>query len=447
MGIPVVTLVGRPNVGKSSIFNLLIGRRKAIVDDIAGTTRDVNMELITWEGLKTPFFIVDTGGWSSDGSFSKEIKEKIIDTLEYTDLVLFVVDGKEGINPLDEEFAQFLRKNFSHKKIILVVNKVDADKHEDNIYEFYKFGIEEVLTLSTKTRRGYNDFRIFLEEFINNFEVEKESEEIVTSDIKIAIVGKPNVGKSSLLNAILGYERAIVSEIPGTTRDSIDEVFEYKGKKIKIIDTAGLRRKSKVDTKIEAYSISRVVASIEHSDVVVVLIDASSGNISNQDKKIIGLVLRRYRGLVLGLNKWDLIAPEDTKKQLLLQKDFENIIITEFPKLYHFPIIPISAKTGYNITTLLDNVLKVHENLYKRINTGKVNRYLQKEVVEMKEQPKGKLKIFYATQTDVNPPTFVFFVNDPELVTPNYESFLVKKLRLGFDFFGVPVKLIFKKYE
>ncbi|QBD84720.1 ribosome biogenesis GTPase Der [Clostridium tetani] len=435
MGKPIVAIVGRPNVGKSTLFNKLAGKRIAIVEDTPGVTRDRIYAQAEW--LNHNFTIIDTGGIEpeSEDIIVAQMRRQAEMAIEMADVIMFIVDGKEGLTPADNEVALMLRK--SKKPIVLVVNKIDRIEEEDNMYEFYNLGIGEPTTISASQALGLGDM---LDKIVENFPKGYQDEE-EDEYIRIAFVGKPNVGKSSLINKILGEERNIVSNIPGTTRDAIDSFLERDEDKFILIDTAGLRRRSKVKDQIERYSTVRTYAAIDRADVCILLIDAEEG-ISEQDKKIIGYAHELNKALMVVVNKWDLI-----EKETNTMNRFKKELQAELSFMSYAPYIFISAKTGQRVGKVLDLAKECYTNYSKRISTGVLNDVISKAVM-MKEPPivaMNRLKIYYVTQVATKAPTFVFFVNDPRTLHFSYERYLENQLRQSFDFTGTGIKMEFRE--
>ncbi|MCT8976891.1 ribosome biogenesis GTPase Der [Clostridium sp. CX1] len=435
MGKPIVAIVGRPNVGKSTLFNKLAGRRISIVEDTPGVTRDRVYAEAEW--LKYNFTMIDTGGIEpeSEDVIISQMRRQAQIAIETASVIVFIVDGKEGLAAADREVAQMLRK--SKKPIVLVVNKIDSLKDEDNAYEFYNLGIGDPITISAAQGLGLGDM---LDRVVSHFDeiLDEEEEEDL---IKIAFVGKPNVGKSSLINKLLGEDRVIVSDVPGTTRDAIDSYLETEEGKFLLIDTAGLRRKSKVKEEIERYSVIRTYAAIERADVCILMLDATQG-ITDQDEKIIGYAHEINKAIMVIVNKWDLIE-KDTKTM----NEFTKSIGRSLSFMSYAPYLFISAKTGQRIHKVLDMVKECHGSYTKRVKTGVLNDVISKAVM-MKEPPvvaNRRLKIYYVTQTGVKPPTFVFFVNDPQNLHFSYERYLENQLRENFEFKGTGIKLEFRE--
>ena len=433
MSDSVVAIVGRPNVGKSTLFNRFTGQRKAIVEGEPNVTRDRIYGEVEW--LDNSFILVDTGGIeiNEEDIIKQKTKKQAEIAMEDSDVILFVVDGRSGITSLDEDIANILRR--TNKEVILVINKVENYKKAEEIkWEFYSLGMGEPITISAEHGKNTGDL---LDNIVTKLPKPKEEKE-ENDTMDIAVVGKPNVGKSSLVNYILGQERVIVSDIPGTTRDAIDTVVEYNDLKYKLIDTAGLRRKSRVNESIEYYSNIRSIKAIERSDAVLMMIDALEG-VTEQDKKIAGYAHDHGKPIVIAVNKWDLVE-KDSKTM----DDYIDDIYYEMKFLNYAPITFISAVTGVRVEEALELLEYVIEQSSQRVKTGVLNEVIQ-EAVQLRQAPskKGKsVKIYYASQTGVKPPVFVFFVNDPELMHFAYERYLKNAIRDAFGFLGSPI--IFK---
>ncbi|MCX7739163.1 MAG: ribosome biogenesis GTPase Der [Hydrogenothermaceae bacterium] len=436
-----VAIVGRPNVGKSSLFNRIIGRRKSIVEDIPGVTRDRIVSTTEWRGIK--FEIVDTGGYitEDEDKFAQHIREQIKKELELSDMFVLVVDGREGTTVVDKEIGDMLRR--VQKPVVVAANKIDDPEKEKLAYEFYELGFEEVVPISSIQKFGVADLLDKIYEKIPEYEKElyQEEEEEEKDYIKVAIVGKPNAGKSSLLNKILGEERVLVSEIPGTTRDAVDILYQKDGDKYLFLDTAGIRKRSKVEYGVEFFSVGRSIRAIEDADVVVQVIDAEEGA-TEQDTKIAGLIQRQYKPAIVVLNKIDTL---DTKKvEKSVKKTREKLYFIDYA-----PLVLTSAKKGIGIDEVLEKVKEVYKESFKRVSTGQLNRAI-KQILSLRQPPsyQGKpLKIYYATQLDGKPPAFLLFVNKKEGFKDNYVKFLENNLRKIFGFENSPIKLLFRGKE
>lgn len=435
MAKPLVAIVGRPNVGKSTLFNKLAGKRISIVDDMPGVTRDRIYAEAEW--LNNKFTLIDTGGIEpeSEDVIVSQMRRQAQLAIEMADVVVFVVDGKQGLNDADNEVAQMLRK--SQKSVVLAVNKIDNRVFDDNIYEFYNLGIGEPVAISSSQGLGLGDM---LDEIVSKFpnnDYDEEDDEY----IRIAIVGRPNVGKSSLINKILGEEKHIVSDIPGTTRDAVDSFIENDLGKFALVDTAGLRRKSKIKEQVERYSAVRTLAAIENCDVCILMVDAEEG-VADQDEKIIGFAHENNKAIMVIVNKWDLIEKDDKT-----MNQFKKTISHQLNFLSYASYLFISAKTGQRVNKVLSTAKDCYNNYSKRIKTGVLNEVISNAVM-MKEPPivgTSRLKIYYVTQVAVKPPTFIFFVNNPELLHFSYERYLENRLRESFDFAGTGIKLQFRE--
>ncbi len=430
----LVALVGRPNVGKSTLFNRIIGHRNAIVHDMPGVTRDRNYAEAEWAGKH--FSLVDTGGYvpQSEDIIETAIREQAQIAIEEADVVLFLVDGEDGLLPTDMEVAKILRK--AQKKVVLVVNKIDGEKREAATAEFYKMGLGEPYSVSALGGRKIGDL---LDVVTEDFSV--SSDDKVDPRLKIAVVGKPNVGKSSFVNALLKEERHIVTNIPGTTRDPIDATLKYYGDEILLIDTAGLRKKSRIKESIEFYSALRTLKSIERCDVAVILIDATEG-LDHQDLRIIENTIERNRAAIIAVNKWDLV-----EKDANTAKAFEKAL-EEKLRIYDFiPIIFISALEKQRIYKVIELSQKVNEEQNKRISTSELNDVLGADIKVFPPRSRSgkEIKIKYITQVKSKPPVFAFFCNEPKLIDDNYRRYLENKIRGHFTFSGVPVLLSFKQ--
>ena len=431
----VVAIVGRANVGKSTIFNRMVGERISIVEDVAGVTRDRIYAKASW--LTKEFSVIDTGGIElENASFTTQIKMQAEIAIEEADVIVFVVNGREGITKEDEYVARLLQK--SRKPIILVVNKIDDNQFRDYIYEFYALGVGDPIPVSGSHGIGIGDL---LDQIINQLDL--QDEETNEDEISFSIIGRPNVGKSSLTNAILGEERVIVSNIEGTTRDAIDTPFVKDGQKYRVVDTAGMRKKGKVYENIEKYSILRALTSIEKSDVILVVIDGETG-IREQDKHVAGYAHEAGKGVVIVYNKWDLVD-KDEKTMQKKQKE----IYEQFKYLDYARIVFTSAKTGQRVDQIFPLIQESYENSRKRVQTSVLNDVL---VDAQLMNPTttfngGRLKIFYANQVAVCPPTFVLFSNDPQYLHFSYKRYLENRLREAFGFEGSPIHIICRKRD
>ena len=426
-----VCIIGKPNVGKSTIFNRLVKDKKAIIMDTPGVTRDRIYDTVTYNNKS--FFLIDTGGIEiGHDDFNEDIKVQAELAIDESDLILFVVDGKNELDPNDYLIRDMLIK--SHKDVIVVVNKLDNDKRKDNVYNFYELGFEHVYGVSAEHNIGFKELMDFITSSMN------ENEEIQDSTLKFAIIGRPNVGKSSLINALLNEERVIVSNVAGTTRDAVDTRFNYNGEEYIAIDTAGMRKKGKIYEEIEKYSLIRSLKAIERSDVCVVVIDANEGIIEH-DKHIVSYATEAGKGIVLVVNKWDTVKNPDQEI-----KKWKDLIEAEFQFIPYVKVVFLSAKEKRRIHTLMPEVISAYENNNKEVSTSLLNDVIT-EAVSMHPAPSYKnqrLKIYFVSQTGVCPPKFTFNVNNKGLVHFSYERYLENKIRESFDFIGTPIQLQFK---
>ena len=436
MSKPVVAVVGRPNVGKSTLFNALAGERISIVQDTPGVTRDRIYADVEW--LNQSFTMIDTGGIEPDSKdiILSQMREQAEIAMATADVIIFMVDVRQGLTDADGKVADMLRR--SHKPVILVVNKVDSfEKFMSDVYEFYNLGIGDPIPISASSRLGLGDM---LEEVVKHFP-HPGGELVEDERPKVAIVGKPNVGKSSLVNKLCGENRCIVSDIAGTTRDAIDQVVKFNGKEYVFIDTAGLRRKNKIKEEIERYSIIRAVTAVERADVVLIVIDATEG-VTEQDAKIAGIAHERGKGIIIVVNKWDAIEKND--KTIYEHSNKIREILSFMP---YAEIMFVSALTGQRLPKMYDMIDMVIENNAMRVGTGVLNEIMT-EAVAMQQPPsdKGKrLRLYYITQVAVKPPTFVIFVNDKELMHFSYTRYLENRIRDAFGFKGTALKFIIRE--
>lgn len=433
---PVVAIVGRPNVGKSTFVNRLVGARHSIVDDLPGVTRDRIYFDVEWQNKV--FTVIDTGGIipDNDDDIMVSIFSQAQLACEEADKIIFIVDGKEGINPVDYDIANILRK--SGKTIYLAVNKCDNPESLLMTSDFYSLSLGEPIGISAL--HGSGGVGDLLEILTEDFEINDETEQ--DNRIKIAIVGRPNAGKSSIVNALLNTHRVIVSDVSGTTRDSIDSFVDYNGHEFTIVDTAGIRKKSKVDYGVEKFAVDRAIRSIRDCDVALLVIDATLG-ISDQDKKISSIITEAGKGIIVAINKWDLI--EDKQSNTI--NKFDKKLSADIPFLSYASKIYISAVTKQRLTQIFEESLKAYEQATKRVSTGLLNKVVNEAyALNPPTSIKGKrLKIFYATQAKTQPPTFIFFVNSEELVKESYKKYLENKLREAFGFFGTPIRISFRE--
>ena len=432
---PIVAIVGRPNVGKSTLFNRISGTRKAIVDDMPGVTRDRNYLDVTWDDHT--FTMIDTGGFEPEAKegLLAQMREQAMLAVEEADLIVFLADGKEGLMPADYEVADLLRR--STKPLVFAVNKIDSKKRMEGLYDFYSLGLPEPIPVSAEHGTGTDDLMDKILSLIPKYNEEPLSEDVT----RLAVIGRPNVGKSSLVNKLLGYERLIVSDIPGTTRDTIDTLMTVDDKKYLLIDTAGIRKKGRVSQKLEKYTVVQALRSMDRCDVVLLMIDAVEG-VTEQDTKVAGYAHDRGKGCVIVVNKWDLI-----EKETKTYEKYVDDVRFKLKYLAYAPVISISALTGQRAVKVLEVVDKVSAECSKRMSTGVLNRAFQ-------EMTKGHMagmymnravKFYYITQTSAKPPTFTLFTNFPEGVHFSYERYLENKLREAFGFEGTPIRLQFRK--
>ena len=426
MKLPTVALVGRPNVGKSTLFNKIVGKQISIIEDLPGVTRDRIYQEAEYNRKR--FYLIDTGGIDATKmDFNNEIKMQAEIAIEEADVVVFLVDGKEGLTANDLLVKDILRK--ADKRVIVAINKIDVKEAQDNIYDFYELGFDTYIPISSIHNTGF----IELMDNVTMYFKEQVSEEEDTR-IKFSIIGRPNVGKSSLMNALLNEERVVVSNVAGTTRDSIDSILKYHDEEYVMIDTAGMRKKGKVFDSVEKYSLLRSLKAIDRSDICLVVINAEEG-IKEHDKHIAGYAIERGKGLIFVVNKWDTI--KDTTIQ-----EFENLMRNEFQFATYAPIVFLSALTKKRIHTLMPEIIKVKENIKKEIKTSILNEVIN-DAYQLNIPPsyKGKrLKIYFTSQTGINPPKFTFRVNNKGLVHFSYERYLENKIRENFDFTGTPIK-------
>lgn len=428
---PTVAIVGRPNVGKSTIFNRIVGERISIVEDVSGVTRDRIYSSADW--LTYDFNIIDTGGIEiGDAPFLEQIRLQAEIAIEEADVIIFLVNGRESLTDADEHVAKILYR--TKKPVVLAVNKIDNPDMREMIYDFYALGFGEPFPISGSHGLGLGDLLDAVAERFPKYE-----EEVVEDDvIRFSLIGRPNVGKSSLVNALLGEDRVIVSDVAGTTRDAIDTPYVYDGQKYKIIDTAGMRKKGKVYETTEKYSVLRALKAIDRSDVVLIVINGEEG-IREQDKRIAGYAEEAGKGVMFVVNKWDAIEKDNHTMNEFIAKVRDNFMFLDYA-----PIAFVSAKTKQRVTSLFESIRLIDENHAKRIQSSVLNEVVE-DAVARNATPtdKGKrLRIYYATQVAVKPPTFIIFVNDPELMHFSYERFLQNRLRESFGFEGTPIRLI-----
>lgn len=454
---PLVAIVGRPNVGKSTLFNRMIGERRAVVSDIPGTTRDRVFAETEWNGC--PFLLVDTGGieilppnvekglrpnpnaplLEDSVPFIPLIRAQAEMAIHDADLILFLTDALTGLTAADREVADLLRR--AKKPVLLVANKVDNEYRAQDALEFYELGMGEIHTVSAIHSTGVGDL---LDEIVDLLPPPEPEPEAGDDVVRIAILGRPNVGKSSLLNKLLGEERAIVSPVAGTTRDALDTEMEWEGQKVVLIDTAGIRRRGKIDPGVEKYSVLRAARALHRADVALVLIDATEG-ITAQDAHVAGMIMNEGVSAVVVVNKWDAVDPDIRQDR----REFENAVRDGLKFLSYVPLLFISALTGQRVNQVLPTTLKIVESRYQHLPTGQLNDIVRQAMAAHPPPSKrGKrLKVYYTTQAEVAPPTFVFFVNDPRLVHFSYQRFLENCIRETFPFPGTPIRMTFRGHR
>jgi GTP-binding protein len=432
--LPVLALVGRPNVGKSTLFNRLTRERKAIVHDLPGVTRDRNYGTAEWDGRK--FLVIDTGGFEPEAetALKKQVQEQTRLAIEEADAIVFLFDGKAGLHPIDREAADLLRK--VPKPVFFAANKIDSQARANGLYEFYALGVDEILPVSAEHGLGVAEI---LDRVVKTFPEETDTgSETATSPLALAVVGRPNVGKSTLANRLLGYERSVVDATPGTTRDAIDTPLEFAGRSYTLIDTAGIRRKARIADRLEQYSVVRSLGSIDRGDVIVYIIDATEG-VTSQDAQILAYAAERGKGLVLAVNKWDAVAPDKKDPRAYRQEVYYKLPFVDFA-----PVKFISAATGQGVGKMMASVKSVAAAYRLKIPTSPLNQALR--AIFAKNPPplaRGKpVKFFYATQIGVGPPTFALFVNFAHGIGPSYERYLVHQLRQALGFEGAPLRLV-----
>ena len=432
MSKPIVAIIGRQNVGKSTLLNRVVGKPIAIVADLPGTTRDRVFGNVSWHGVE--FTIVDTGGLElkPESTIAQGVKEQVEVAITEADVIIFLVDVRKGVMPADQEIADMLHR--VSKPIVLVVNKVDNTRLEAEAVEFYQLGLDEPVVISAYHGRGTAEL---LDRVISLLPVLPPVEE-KPEVMKVAIVGRPNVGKSTLLNALLGKERAIVDDIPGTTRDAIDTLFDFKGQSVLLIDTAGIKRRGRLGIGVGRYSVIRALRAIDRADIVLLVLDATE-LVTAQDMHIAGYIQQAIKGVVLVVNKWDLAVNRSTV-------ECSRYIRNQFKFMPYAPVLYISAKFEDGVDKVMPQVGQVYQERFKRLPTSVVNSVVEQAVAAHSVPRSGskQLKILYATQAEVNPPTFVFFVNDAKLIHFSYKRYLENKLRQSFGFAGTPFRLVFK---
>jgi GTP-binding protein len=429
---PIVAIVGRQNTGKSTLLNRVAGKPLAIVEDLPGTTRDRIFANVAWQGIE--FTLVDTGGLELEpySTIAQGVKAQIEAAISVADIIISLVDVRDGVTPSDMEIADMLRR--TSKPILLVANKVDNAKLENEAVEFYELGLGEPLAISAYHRRG-------IAELLDRVVSLLPSPPPIVAEpeaMKVAIVGRPNVGKSMLLNALIGDKRAIVDDSPGTTRDALDTLFDFGGQSVLLIDTAGIRRRGRVAAGVERYSVIRALRAIDRADVALLVLDATE-LVTTQDTHIAGYIQQAAKGIILIVNKWDLVENREIA-------EWNRYIVSQLKFVTYAPILYTSAKFGQGVDKIMPQARQIYQERLKRLSTASVNDVIQQAVAAHNRPRRGsrQLKIFYATQAEVNPPTFVFFANDPKLIHFSYRRYLENKLRRAFGFAGTPLRLIFK---
>ncbi len=427
---PVVAIVGRQNVGKSTLLNRVVGKRLAIVEDIPGTTRDRIFASVSWQGAE--FIMVDTGGLEVDAQspLAQGVTEQVEAAISEADVILFLVDAQTGVTATDRDIADRLRR--VGKPLLLVANKADNARLEMQAVEFYELGLGEPLAISAHHGRGTAEL---MDKIVSRLPPAPPETKVV--GMKLAIVGRPNVGKSMLLNALVGSQRAIVDDSPGTTRDAADTLFDFNGQSVLLIDTSGIRRRGRVAPGIERYSVIRALRAIDRADVALLVLDATE-LVTAQDMHIAGYIQQAAKGVTVVVNKWDLVTHQNTK-------EWDRYIRSQLKFMAYAPVLYTSAKFGHGVDKVIPQAYQVYQERLKRLPTATVNNFVQQAIATQNLPRRGKkqLKVLYATQTGVNPPTFVFFVNDPSLIHFSYRRYLENKLRQAFGFTGSPLRLVF----
>jgi len=438
--LPILAVVGRPNAGKSTLFNRLTRERKAIVDDLPGVTRDRNYGEVEWYGKR--FLLIDTGGFEPDPEteLRRHIQEQSRLAMEEADVILYLFDGKAGLNPLDRDAVKLLRR--VEKPVFFAVNKIDTQSKEAALYEFYALGLNEIFPLSTDHGLGLSEL---MDRVVSAFPAgldgdAGEDEEKRASPMCLAIVGRPNVGKSTLANRLLGYERSVVDSLPGTTRDAVDSPFAWRGEQYTLVDTAGIRRKARIVDRIERYSVIRSLGSVERGDLIIHLLDGPEG-VTDQDAQILAYAFQRGKGLVLAVNKWDLVPQEQKDTKSYSEQVYRKLSFVDFA-----PLVFISALSGHGIQRIMEAVQRVAQSYESRIRTSTLNQALH-ELFKRHSPPLNQgrqVKFFYATQIAQRPPTFMLFVNSPKGIGPDYQRYLIHHLRQGLKLEGTPVRLVLR---
>jgi len=434
---PVLAIVGRPNVGKSTLFNKLLGERKAIVDDSPGVTRDRNYGEAEWAGRK--FQLIDTGGLNIDaeGGLEESVQKQSRLALREADVILFLFDGKGGLNPLDREAVGLLRKE--DKPVLFAVNKIDSRQRADNLYEFYALGIDPLFSISAEHGLGISDL---MDEVVQQFPNAEESDEKTEekAPLRISVVGRPNVGKSTLINRLLGFERSVVDSTPGTTRDALDTPFKLEGEPCLLVDTAGIRRKARINDRLERFSVSHSLRSVDRGDLVIHILDGVEG-VTDQDAQILSYACQRGKALLLAVNKWDVVSKNGADVESYREEVYHQLSFLDF-----VPVAFISASTGYGVRRMLETAGGVLRAYGKKVSTSAMNQALQR-IVRAHAAPlsQGKpVKFYYGTQTGTRPPTFTLFVNTPQAVPESYQRYLIHQLREHLALAYVPIRLVLR---
>ena len=434
---PVLAIVGRPNVGKSTLFNKLLGERKAIVDDSPGVTRDRNYGEAEWAGRK--FQLIDTGGLDTDadGDLEENVQKQSRFALAEADVILFLFDGKGGLNPLDREAVRLLHKE--DKPVLFAVNKLDSRQRADNLYEFYALGIDPLFSISAEHGLGIPDL---MDEVVQRFPNAEERDEKTEekAPLRISVVGRPNVGKSTLINRLLGFERSVVDSTPGTTRDALDSPFKLEGESCLLVDTAGIRRKARINDRLERFSVSHSLRSVDRGDLVIHILDGVEG-VTDQDAQILSYAWQRGKALLLAVNKWDVVSKNGADVESYREEVYHQLSFLDF-----VPVTFISASTGYGVRRMLETAGRVLRAYGKKVSTSAMNQALQR-IVRAHAAPlsQGKpVKFYYGTQTGTRPPTFTLFVNTPQAVTESYQRYLIHQLREHLALEHVPIRLVLR---
>ena len=434
---PVLAIIGRPNVGKSTLFNKLLGERKAIVDDSPGVTRDRNYGEAEWAGRK--FQLIDTGGLNTDaeGGLEESVQKQSRLALREADVILFLFDGKGGLNPLDREAVGLLRKE--DKPVLFAVNKIDSRQRADNLYEFYALGIDPLFSISAEHGLGISDL---IDEVVQQFPNTEESDEKTEekAPLRISVVGRPNVGKSTLINQLLGFERCVVDSTPGTTRDALDTPFKLEGEPCLLVDTAGIRRKARINDRLERFSVSHSLRSVDRGDLVIHILDGVEG-VTDQDAQILSYACQRGKALLLAVNKWDVVSKNGADVESYREEVYHQLSFLDF-----VPVAFISASTGYGVRRMLETAGGVLRAYGKKVSTSAMNQALQR-IVRAHAAPlsQGKpVKFYYGTQTGTRPPTFTLFVNTPQAVPESYQRYLIHQLREHLALEYVPIRLVLR---